>query len=89
MPTEQKLQIERREYEPLNALTDGLDGLSIIRQIVLNAPQFLSKKGFLLMEIGFGQAEKVEWMFDNNTWQSVEILPDLQGIPRMVRARLI
>jgi release factor glutamine methyltransferase len=83
-----QLQPEVRDYEPLNALTDGLDGLSIIGQIVRNSPKFLSETAFLLMEIGFGQAVKVEQMFDLEIWQAVEILPDLQGIPRMVRAKL-
>ena len=40
------------------------------------------------MEIGFGQAEKVEEIFSDEIWQSVEILPDLQGIPRTVKAQI-
>ena len=82
------LQTEVRDFEPLNALTDGKDGLSIIENIIVNSPKFLRPKGFLLMEIGFGQAEPVNEMFSADIWQSIEILPDLQGIPRMVRAQL-
>lgn len=82
------LQTEVRDFEPLNALTDGKDGFSIIENIVKNSPQFLSTKGFLLLEIGFGQAEKVKEMFDSEIWQSVEFLPDLQGIPRTVKAQI-
>ena len=82
------LQAEVRDYEPVVALTDGTDeGVSIIEKIVRNAPKFLAPGGFLLMEIGFNQARKVSAMFDENAWQTVEILPDLQGIPRMVRAQ--
>ncbi len=82
------LQPEIRDFEPLNALTDGDDGFSIIEKIVDQSPQFLEKSGFLLMEIGFGQAERVEKMFANEIWQTIQILPDLQGIPRMVRAKV-
>jgi release factor glutamine methyltransferase len=82
------LQPEVRDFEPLIALTDGGDGLSIIQRIVTGAPEFLHSDGFLLMEIGFNQAEKVRQMFSAKVWEPVEILPDLQGIPRMVKARI-
>jgi release factor glutamine methyltransferase len=82
------LQREVRDFEPLNALTDGKDGLSIIENISESSPKFLYSKGFLLMEIGFNQAEKVRQMFSLEIWQSVEILPDLQKIPRTVKAQL-
>jgi methylase of polypeptide subunit release factors len=45
-------------------------------------------QGFLLLEIGFDQSEHMRKMFSPQKWQSVEILPDLQGIPRTVKARL-
>lgn len=82
------LQPEVRDFEPLKALTDGKDGLSIIENIIKNSPKFLQSKGFLLMEIGFGQAESVEKLFDLEIWKLIKILPDLQGIPRTVKAQL-
>jgi release factor glutamine methyltransferase len=81
------LQPEVKDFEPELALTDGKDGLSIIEQIILDAPKFLKPNGFLLLEIGFGQA-KVKLTFSATIWQTVEIFPDLQGIPRMVRAKI-
>lgn len=84
----ENLQAEVRDYEPRRALTDEADGLSIIKKIVDDAPRFLKPEGFLLMEIGFGQAEAVGEMFDKNIWQAIEILPDLQQIPRTVKARM-
>jgi release factor glutamine methyltransferase len=82
------LQREVRDFEPRAALTDDGDGFSIIEKIVADAPRHLKENGFLLMEIGFGQAEKVSAMFDLKFWQAVEILPDLQGIARTVKARI-
>ena len=82
------LQAEVRDFEPHLALTDGSDGLSIIRRIVTESPQFLGECGYLLMEIGFDQSEKVASMFDQKIWETLDLLPDLQGIPRLVSARM-
>ncbi len=81
------LQREVRDFEPHIALTDGGDGLSIVEKIIGNASNFLKADGFLLMEIGFNQAVKVREMFDKTTWREIEILPDSQGILRMVKAK--
>jgi release factor glutamine methyltransferase len=82
------LQPEVRDFDPLDALTDGGNGLSIIEKITRDAPRFLKSGGSLLLEIGFSQSAKVREMFSPEIWQSVEILPDLQGIPRTVVAHL-
>ncbi len=82
------LQPEVRDFEPPTALTDGAGGFSIIEKIIEDAPRFLNEKGFLLMEIGFNQADSVKEMFDKNIWREVEILPDLQNIPRTVKAEI-
>lgn len=81
------LQAELR-FEPNIALTDGTDGLSIIRRIIEDSPRFLRPPGHLLLEIGFDQSEKVAAMFPDDRWQAPELLPDLQGIPRLVVAKL-
>lgn len=82
------LQPEVRDYEPLNALTDGGDGLSIVQKIILEAPHFLKPNGLLLMEIGFNQSDEVTNMFAKEIWHPVEYLYDLQEIPRTVKASL-
>ena len=81
------LQPEVRDHEPHQALTDGSTGLSIIEKIVAGAPDHLVPSGYLLMEIGFGQSAAVEALFDTNIWQTVETIPDLQSIPRIVKAQ--
>lgn len=84
----ESLQPEVRDFEPQIALTDGSNGLSIIEKIVSGAPRFLRPGGGLLMEIGFGQSEAVQDVFDRQIWHQVEFLDDLQSIPRIVHARL-
>ena len=82
------LQPEVRGFEPRNALTDGADGLTIVKRIISESPAFLTAGGSLLLEFGFGQAERVEKMFDASVWSAVQILPDFQAIPRMAAAVL-
>lgn len=85
----QTLETEVKDFEPINALTDGKDGFSIIEKIIDESPKFLKPNGFLLMEIGFGQAEEVEAMIDRKIWCKIGFLHDLQNIPRTLKIRLI
>ena len=78
------LQREVRDHEPLVALSPGGDGLSVIRRLLQDGPAFLKQSGHLIMEIGFDQGERVTDLIDRNAWQLADILPDLQGIPRVV-----
>lgn len=83
------LQPEVRDFDPRNALTDEGDGLSVIRKIVEHSQRFLNANGALLMEIGFGQSDAVRAMFHSDAWSSVDVLDDLQSIPRTVFAKTI
>jgi release factor glutamine methyltransferase len=78
------LQREVRDHEPLVALSPGADGLSVIRRLLTEAPAFIQANGHLLLEIGFDQAEAVKELVSPDIWTSSKILPDLQGIPRIV-----
>lgn len=78
------LQREVRDHEPLIALTPGADGLSVIRRLLHEAPNFLREAGHLIMEIGFDQGEAVQALIAENVWTLKELRPDLQCIPRIV-----
>ncbi|MFN2530263.1 MAG: peptide chain release factor N(5)-glutamine methyltransferase [Pyrinomonadaceae bacterium] len=78
------LQREVRDYEPHEALTPGGDGLSIIRRLLADSPRFLVPQGWLTLEIGFDQGDSVEQLIDPKSWRLVDLLPDLQNIPRIV-----
>jgi len=83
------LQREVKDHEPLVALSPGDDGLVVIRRLLTEAPRFLRPGGQLMMEIGFDQSEKLRRMVEPNVWQLVDILPDLQGIPRIAVLQLV
>jgi release factor glutamine methyltransferase len=78
------LQREVRDFEPRNALAAGADGLAVIRQLLLEAADFLKPGGYFLFEIGFTQAAAVRQLLDPNIWRLMDIHKDLQGIPRTV-----
>lgn len=78
------LQREVKDHEPKIALSPGLDGLSVIRRLIQDAPVFLRNAGYLLLEIGFDQGEAVQQLVDHSRLELLDIRPDLQGIPRIV-----
>jgi release factor glutamine methyltransferase len=80
----ESLQREVRDHEPRLALTPGVDGLKIIRRLLLDSVPFVKPGGHLLMEIGFDQGEPVERLIDRASWKFLEIRKDLQGIPRIL-----
>ena len=82
------LQPEVRDFEPHVALFGGPEGLSVITQVVDGAHRFLKQQGHLLLEIGFGQSDRVASMFDASLWKRPTVHSDFQGIPRLVEAKL-
>jgi methylase of polypeptide subunit release factors len=60
--------------------------LSIIEKLIDGSATFLKPGGELFVEIGFDQSPRVEKMFVPGLWETVEFLPDLQGIPRIAHA---
>lgn len=79
------LQPEVVNFEPQRALAGGSDGLDIVRRIIIDSPELLSPRGVLLIEIGFGQSDAVAMLLDLSIWDSPVFLPDLQGVPRILR----
>jgi release factor glutamine methyltransferase len=78
------LQREVRDYEPRTALTSGADGLTVIRQLLEDAPYYLMSSGYMIFEIGYDQYDKVKNLIDAEVWKLLDIREDLQGIPRTV-----
>ena len=79
----ERLAPEVRSYEPMIALKGGEDGMDFYARLVETAPQYLRAGGFLAVEAGIGQAQKIRALA-KEPWGDVEILPDLAGIERVV-----
>ena len=79
---------EVRDHDPLMALDGGVDGLVLIRRILVQAPRLLKPGGALALELDPGQAAAVrDLMIASGDWDGIEILPDLSGRLRVVRAQ--
>ncbi len=71
------LDPEVKLHDPSLALFSGEDGLQLIRQIVAQAPKHLSAKGWLLIEHGHTQGERVRRLMTERGFSSVESRRDL------------
>ncbi len=81
---------EVRDYEPVIALDGGEDGLEFYRRLISQAPSSLRGGGWLLMEVGQGQAEMVAKQIESSgAFLRPQILPDLSGTERVVKAQKI
>lgn len=82
------LQPEVRLFEPRIALAGGEDGLAVYRRLVEEAVECLSAAGWLIMEVGQGQAESVRMLLDaTKQYGTVDVRPDQAGIDRVVCAQ--
>jgi release factor glutamine methyltransferase len=81
------LQPEIRDWEPLNALDGGRDGLVYYREIVPAARQILNDTGILMFELGDGYAQSLKKMFENSGYSSIEILKDYSGKERIILSK--
>jgi len=77
------LMPEASVHEPRSALDGGPDGLRFIAGILPEAPKFLETGGFLVMEVGDGQADAVLPMAPAEL-EARPVVPDLAGVPRVV-----
>jgi release factor glutamine methyltransferase len=69
-------------HEPLQALAAGADGLDDIRQIIEQAPGNLLPSGWLLLEHGYDQADRVRELLAQRGFGQVQSRLDLAGIER-------
>ncbi len=74
--------------EPEAALFAGTDGLDIIRRLVATTPDLLAPRGWLLLEIGAGQAREVERLMDAAGFREITIHRDLAGIERVIQGMM-
>ena len=84
------LQPEVREFEPREALDGGIDGLDFYRAIIPAAPEHLSPGGWLLFEVGIGQADQVRGLFEETgRFGEITTAKDQGEIDRVVGGRLM
>ena len=75
-------------HEPQIALFAEENGLQLYRRIVSEAPNHLNKGGWLIFELGIGEADAVK-AFINEYFEEVNVIKDLNGIDRVIYGKLI
>jgi release factor glutamine methyltransferase len=76
---------EVKDFEPARALFAGPSGFEIYKQLLPAAALALKSGGWLVIEVGAGQANRLREMLVG--WSEVETIRDLAGIERVVCAR--
>ena len=75
-------------FEPVSALEAGADGLNDIRNIISQASAHLLPVGWLLLEHGYDQAERVRGLLQLADFEEVFSACDLAGIERASGGKL-
>ena len=83
----QTLDPEVRQFEPKHAVSDQNDGYEFYRRIGEVAAKLVRKSGWVLVEVGHGQAERVSDLFRTAAFEEISVVNDLQDIPRVVMGR--
>ena len=83
----ESLALEVKDHEPRLALDGDEDGLSFYRRIADKAGEYLFSSGYLILEIGYDQAEAVTGLLkDNGKYHDIEVVKDFSGNDRVVKA---
>jgi len=71
-------------FEPVASLVAGKDGDEFIRRILREGLEYAKKGGYIMIEMGYGQAEKIIPLIKGKNFQ---IVKDLSGIDRVLILR--
>ena len=71
-------------FEPVEALDGGIDGLSVTRKTIFKSSELIKKKGYLFLEIGFDQKNKVKKILENNGFYIKKVIKDLSNHDRCI-----
>ena len=86
IPPQEKEKIQEEvKFDPEIALfTKDEKGLEFYEKITKEAPKVLNKGGYLMYELGIGQAEDVKKIMEEAGFTKIEIQKDLAGIDRVI-----
>ncbi len=85
-----ELEEQVREYEPYGALDGGEDGLRVISAIIRDSHRYIKNGGWLFLEVGKGQSERVsKMMSEEGNFSSIGVAKDMAGIDRVVSGRIV
>jgi release factor glutamine methyltransferase len=86
IPTQEipTLQPEVKDFEPLQALDGGADGLDFYRMFAAQGARVLHPGGKIMLEFGDGQADAIQSLFEKEKWIVDAIHRDYTQRPRIL-----
>lgn len=79
------LEPEVRDWEPLEALDGGKDGLAYYRRIFEDVAQYLKPGGWLMLELGQGLYKELMSLAKLYKFKNISVLKDFSGIERILK----
>ena len=73
-------------FEPLDALDAGDEGLDAIRELASTVANILKPGGSLILEHGDAQGAPVAAILQDNGWEDIGLARDIEGRPRVTAA---
>ncbi len=81
------LEPEVKNWEPHEALDGGEDGMIYYRRIIRESPRFLKEAGLIFLELGEGLYKDVVSLAKFYSFTEIELIKDLSGIERILKAK--
>lgn len=83
------LQPEVLHFEPHSALfAEDEQGIEFYKKIIEKSCEYLNTGGYIAFELGINQADIVKDLFVKNNFNEVKVIKDLDGIDRVISAKL-
>ncbi len=73
-------------HDPLDSLDGGFDGLAAYRAIAADVRRLIEPRGYLVLELGAGQAHAVAKLLQLEGLSAAPPRPDLNNVPRALTA---
>ena len=79
-----RLEDNVKQFEPKIALVAGVDGLKIIKNLIIKSKKLLKNNGKLIFEIGEKQENKVKNFLMKNNFYINKVCKDFRSCPRVI-----
>ena len=80
------LEPEVKNHQPFKALYGGEDGLFFYRIIAQEGYNRIKENGCIMFEVGYDEGDSVSDILNECGYVNVEIIKDLAGMDRVVKA---
>ena len=82
-----RLPVGVRDFEPACALVAGPEGTEFHRLLIEGGRNHLIRGGWLLMEFGVGQKDRIEEMYNDAHYSNIYFIKDLSDYDRVAAGR--